>query len=90
MQVRRIHRETSKCPQPITIKLPEDSFQAHNCDKPSLEVQVTKNELLNMYGEMQAVRRMEMAAEELYKAELVRGYCHLAIGQVSLAQNSGP
>lgn len=70
--------------QSITMKLPEDSFRAHNCEKPSLEVQVTKDELLTMYREMQTIRRLEIAAEALYKADLVRGYCHLAIGQVSL------
>jgi len=85
LQVRRIHRETS---QPIPLTLPEDSFRAHNCEKPGLEVQLTKHELLTMYREMQIIRRMEMEAEELYKAELVRGYCHLAIGQVSFISDS--
>jgi pyruvate dehydrogenase E1 component alpha subunit len=53
---------------------------------PSLEVQVTKDELLTMYKEMRTVRCMELAAEALYLAELVRGYCHLAIGQVRQTQ----
>ena len=50
---------------------------------PELDVEVTKAGLLTMYKEMQTMRRMEMAADALYKAKLIRGFCHLAIGQVS-------
>lgn len=49
---------------------------------PELEVQVTKADLLQMYKQMTTMRRMEMAADALYKAKLIRGFCHLAIGQV--------
>lgn len=83
LRVRRIHTEPSDFRQPISLQLPEDSFRAHNCEKPSLDVQVTKDDLLNMYREMQTIRRMELEADALYKIDLVRGYCHLAIGQVS-------
>ncbi|KAH9484590.1 Pyruvate dehydrogenase E1 component subunit alpha, mitochondrial [Psilocybe cubensis] len=71
--------------QPITVKLHEDSFQSYLCDKPDLEVQVTGEELLTMYKEMQTMRRMEMAADALYKAKLIRGFCHLAIGQEAVS-----
>ncbi|KAH6913633.1 pyruvate dehydrogenase e1 component alpha subunit [Coprinopsis sp. MPI-PUGE-AT-0042] len=71
--------------EPLTLKLSEDSFQSYNCDLPSLEVQVTKDELLQMYREMQTMRRMEMAADALYKAKMIRGFCHLAIGQEAVS-----
>ena len=69
--------------QPFTITLHEDSFRSHLCEMPELDVEVTKNSLLTMYKEMQTMRRMEMASDALYKAKLIRGFCHLAIGQVS-------
>ena len=49
---------------------------------PELDVEVTKDMLIDMYKDMTLMRRMEMAADALYKAKLIRGFCHLAIGQV--------
>ena len=68
--------------QPFTVTLHEDSFRGFKCKTPSLEVQVQKDELLKMYTNLQLMRRMEMAADALYKAKLIRGFYHLAIGQV--------
>ena len=64
------------------VKLHEDSFHSFKYETPSLKVQVQKDELLKMYKDMQLMRRMEMAADALYKARVIRGFCHLAIGQV--------
>ncbi|KAG6898517.1 hypothetical protein C0993_006277 [Termitomyces sp. T159_Od127] len=70
---------------PFQVKLHADSFRAHRCDAPGLDVDVTKAQLLTMYKQMQVVRRMEMAADSLYKAKLIRGFCHLAIGQEAVS-----
>ncbi|KAG6811554.1 hypothetical protein H0H92_006858 [Tricholoma furcatifolium] len=70
---------------PFQVKLHEDSFRAYKCDVPELEVDVTKEQLLTMYKQMQLVRRMEMAADALYKAKMIRGFCHLAIGQEAVS-----
>lgn len=60
-------------------------YQTYKCDTPSLEVQVTKDQLVNMYHWMVKMRRMEMAADALYKQKLIRGFCHLAIGQEAVS-----
>ena len=78
----QLHESPSDFSQPFKVKIHEDSFRAHNCEMPELDVDVTKDELLTMYSQMQTMRRMEMAADALYKAKLIRGFCHLAIGQV--------
>lgn len=71
--------------EPFTVKLDAESFRSYKCDGPELEVEVTKNQLLTMYRQMQLMRRMEMAADALYKAKLIRGFCHLAIGQEAVS-----
>jgi hypothetical protein len=65
------------------MTLPKDSFQAHKCDPPSLEITVSKEELLRMYNAMVTMRRMETTADTLYKSQLIRGFCHLCTGQVN-------
>ncbi|KAF6750593.1 mitochondrial pyruvate dehydrogenase E1 component beta subunit [Ephemerocybe angulata] len=69
----QLHQAPSDASEPFTLKLHEDSFQTYNCPKPDLEVQVTKSELLEMYQQMTTMRRMEMAADALYKAKMIRG-----------------
>ncbi|KIM47212.1 hypothetical protein M413DRAFT_7776 [Hebeloma cylindrosporum] len=81
----QLHEKPADLSQPLLVRLHEDSFQSHLCDAPSLEVQVTRAELLRMYKDMQTMRRMEMASDALYKAKLVRGFCHLAIGQEAVS-----
>jgi len=70
---------------PFSVKLHEDSFRAYNTDAPSLDVEVTKESLLKYYTDMVTMRRMEQAADALYKSKLIRGFCHLAIGQEAVS-----
>jgi len=81
----QLHTPVSDPSKPFTVELHEDSFQSYQCEKPDLQVEVSKDQLLTMYKQMQTMRRMEMAADSLYKAKMIRGFCHLAIGQEAVA-----
>lgn len=72
----------------LTITLPESSFDMYKADAPNLDVEISKEQLLDMYTKMTTMRRMEMAADGLYKAKKIRGFCHLCNGQVSYPQHS--
>ncbi len=59
------------------------NFQGHLLERlPNQTAQTTGTQLLSHFTEMWRIRRMEMAADALYKAKLIRGFCHLGIGQV--------
>lgn len=66
----------------LTITLPESSFDMFKADAPNLDVEISKEQLMDMYTKMTTMRRMEMAADGLYKAKKIRGFCHLCNGQV--------
>lgn len=72
----------SSSSEPFKVQLAEESFRVFKHDMPSLEIETTKQHLIYLYEEMVKMRRMEMAADQLYKQKLIRGFCHLAIGQV--------
>ncbi|KAF3938334.1 hypothetical protein ABW19_dt0210079 [Dactylella cylindrospora] len=70
---------------PLTVNLAEDSFETYKIDPPSLQLETTKNELKGIYKDMVTIRRMEMAADGLYKEKKIRGFCHLSVGQEAVA-----
>jgi pyruvate dehydrogenase E1 component alpha subunit len=53
-------------------------------DSPSLTVETTRDELLQIYKDMVSIRRMETAADALYKQKLIRGFLHLCTGQEAI------
>ncbi|KAH7833089.1 hypothetical protein Vadar_003040 [Vaccinium darrowii] len=69
---------------PITVET-SIPFTAHNCDPPSRTVETTTQELMKFFRDMALMRRMEIAADSLYKAKLIRGFCHLYDGQEAVA-----
>ncbi|XP_031100958.1 pyruvate dehydrogenase E1 component subunit alpha, mitochondrial [Ipomoea triloba] len=56
-------------------------FSAHKIDPPSRSVETSAKELMAFFREMALMRRMEIASDSLYKAKLIRGFCHLYDGQ---------
>ena len=71
------YTDPSKIPQSgdehFTINLSPEAFETYRLDPLSLEMDVTKNELVKMYQDMVIIRRMEMASDALYKAKKIRG-----------------
>ena len=55
---------------------------------PPKKAVLTREDGLHYYKEMQIIRRMETAASTLYKSKIIRGFCHLYSGQVSLSKIS--
>jgi pyruvate dehydrogenase E1 component alpha subunit len=79
----RLSSQPGGISEPFSVTLDQDSFRSYRTDIPSLDVGVTKENLLEWYKQMATMRRMEQAADALYRAKQIRGFCHLAIGQVS-------
>ncbi|KAI9852987.1 MAG: alpha subunit of pyruvate dehydrogenase [Thelocarpon superellum] len=69
----------------FTVQLSDESFETYELDPPPYTLDVTKKELKQMYSDMVTIRRMEMAADRLYKEKKIRGFCHLSTGQEAVA-----
>ncbi|PKI47222.1 hypothetical protein CRG98_032359, partial [Punica granatum] len=75
-----LRRPISTDTTPITIET-SVPFTSHRCEPPCRSVETTPQELVSFFQDMAKMRRMEIAADSLYKAKLIRGFCHLYDGQ---------
>lgn len=61
-------------------------FKLHKLESgPSTNVELTREDGLKMLRQMVRIRRMEAAANSLYKEKIIRGFCHLYSGQEAVA-----
>ncbi|EOY00294.1 Thiamin diphosphate-binding fold (THDP-binding) superfamily protein isoform 2 [Theobroma cacao] len=79
-----LRRPISTDTTPITVET-SVPFTSHQCEAPSRSVETNPKELLTFFRDMALMRRMEIAADSLYKAKLIRGFCHLYDGQEAVA-----
>lgn len=76
-QVANINTEASHTTTP---------FKLHRLDEgPKTEVTYTRDEALAYYKQLRTIRLMETTASNLYKAKIIRGFCHLYSGQEAIA-----
>jgi pyruvate dehydrogenase E1 component alpha subunit len=61
-------------------------YKLHRLENgPNTQVTFTREEALKYYRQMRTIRVMETTAGNLYKAKIVRGFCHLYSGQEAIA-----
>ncbi|KAD7478869.1 hypothetical protein E3N88_02005 [Mikania micrantha] len=81
-----LHRRTFSSDDTTTITVETSvPFTGHNCEPPSRSVDTTPKELMTFFTDMALMRRMEIAADSLYKSKLIRGFCHLYDGQEAVS-----
>lgn len=60
-------------------------FKGHRLDTlPDNFAEVSKQELMDFFRTMTYYRRFEIAADEMYKQRMIRGFCHLYDGQEAI------
>jgi pyruvate dehydrogenase E1 component alpha subunit len=65
-----------------TAQVEISPVKAYKCDAPATWVDTSKQEVIQALRDMMLMRRMEIAADLMYKSQLIKGFCHLYDGQV--------
>ena len=69
---------------PITIDLAPMTTHLFEQSLMPTQAVTNKKELVGYFTQMYSLRRMEIAADVLYKSKLVKGFCHLYDGQEAI------
>ncbi|KAG9508546.1 putative pyruvate dehydrogenase E1 component subunit alpha, mitochondrial, partial [Fragariocoptes setiger] len=69
-----------------SCRFPTKPYKLHKLDNgPSTDVELNRDDGLKLFKQMVVIRRMEAAANSLYKEKIIRGFCHLYAGQEAVA-----
>lgn len=86
VQRERVEARAEKPSAPSTKNFELSPFALYLLDRgPETLVQASREELLGYHRLMFTMRRMEIGADQLYKAQKIRGFCHLYDGQEAVA-----
>lgn len=66
-------------------KLDERLYDIHLLDKCPVSSDLDKMTALLCYSQMNLIRKMELSIAQLYQNKLIRGFCHLYIGEEACA-----
>lgn len=70
----------------VTYFYPLQPFKLHHLETgPPTSGTITRDQAIDLYKQMQVIRRLETSAGNLYKEKIVRGFCHLYSGQEACA-----
>lgn len=69
----------------ITLDLGKADTYLLEKEKLPTKAETNKQELMDYFTHMCTMRRIEILADNLYKQQLIRGFCHLADGQEGIA-----
>ncbi|GJN11411.1 hypothetical protein PR202_ga29602 [Eleusine coracana subsp. coracana] len=79
------HRLPTARAQPRPFPIFDSMATLTIVDPPFGDITTTPAELMSFFRDMFVMRRLEIAADSLYKAKLIRGFCHLYNSQEAIS-----